>query len=166
VKLRRELAQARAQRTATANVLKSISQSGFDLQGVLDSLVKSAAGLCDADRAVLIRKRGKDFYRVALHGFPNEAIAEMKNAPVDVTSQVISARALRDCAIIHVADVNADPDYPGTAAQKLGGVRTVLSVPLVRENEPIGAFTIAARMSSHLAKTILRSSRYLSTRLQ
>jgi GAF domain-containing protein len=66
-----------------------------------------------------------------------------RSVPVDLTSGIIAARALRERAIIHVAVVNADPDYPGTAAQLLGGVRTVLSVPLVRENEPIGALTIS-----------------------
>ena len=68
----------------------------------------------------------------------------MKNAAVDLNSATIASRALRQCAVVHVADVNADPDYPKkTPAQILGGVRTVLSVPLVREGQPIGAITLS-----------------------
>ena len=67
----------------------------------------------------------------------------MKNVAVDLNSATIASRALRQCAVVHVADVNADPDYPKTPAQILGGVRTVLSVPLVREGRPIGAITLS-----------------------
>ena len=123
--------------------MKVISRSVFDLQAVLDALVESAAHLCDTDRAVLTRKQGDRYYRAALHGFPDEAIAEMKNVPVDLESGMIVARALRDCAVVHVADVNADPEYPGSPAQTLGGIRTVLSVPLIRETQPVGAITVS-----------------------
>ena len=67
----------------------------------------------------------------------------MKSVPVDLESGMIVARALRNCAVVHVADVNADPEYPGSPAQTLGGVRTVLSVPLIRETQPIGAITVS-----------------------
>ena len=92
---------------------------------------------------ILTRKQGDRYYRAALHGFPDEAIAEMKSVPVDLESGMIVARALRNCAVVHVADVNADPEYPGSPAQTLGGVRTVLSVPLIRETQPIGAITVS-----------------------
>src|SRR5258707_14478961 len=67
----------------------------------------------------------------------------MKSVPVDLESGMIVARSLRNCAVVHVADVNDDPEYPGTPAQSLGGVRTVLSVPLVRETQPVGAITVS-----------------------
>ena len=142
-RLLKELRESLQQQTATADVLKVISRSVFNLQAVLDALVESAAHLCDTDRAVLTRKQGDRYYRAALHGFPDEAIAEMKSVPVDLESGMIVARALRNCAVVHVADVNADPEYPGSPAQTLGGVRTVLSVPLIRETQPIGAITVS-----------------------
>src|SRR5207247_2766791 len=68
---------------------------------------------------------------------------EMKSVPVDLESGTIVARDLRNCAIVHVAYVNAEPEYPGTPAQTLGGVRTVLSVPLIRETQPVGAISVS-----------------------
>jgi two-component system, NtrC family, sensor kinase len=135
--------EATSQQAATADILKVISRSAFDLQLVLDALVESVANLCDTDRAVLIQKQGDQYYRVALQGFPADAIAEMKGFPVDLKAGSIAARALRNCTAVHVADVNADPEYPGTPAQSLGGVRTVLSVPLIRETLPVGAITVS-----------------------
>jgi two-component system, NtrC family, sensor kinase len=140
----RDLAESLQQQTATSDVLKVISRSAFDLQNILDTLVESAALLCTAERTVLIHQKGETYVRAALHGFPSEAVAEMKNVAVDLNSATIASRALRQCAVVHVADVNADPDYPKkTPAQVLGGVRTVLSVPLVREGRPIGAITLS-----------------------
>jgi signal transduction histidine kinase len=139
----RELQETLQQQTATADVLKSISRSTFDLQAVLDTLVESAARLCVANRSQLSRKMGENFYRVALHGFPENAIAGMKNVPVDLNSDAVVARALRTCTAVHVPDVTIEPNYPGTPASAFGGVRTVLSVPMVREKKPIGAFTIS-----------------------
>src|SRR5579872_2055630 len=138
-----DLREALQFQTATSDILKVISRSAFDLQPVFDALVESVANLCDTDRAALIQKRGDQYFRVALQGFPAEAIAKMKGFPVELMDGSIAARALLKRAAVHVADVAADPAYPGTPAQYLGGVRTVLSVPLIRETLPIGAITVS-----------------------
>ena len=139
----RDLTKSLQQQTATADVLKVISRSTFDLQNILDTLIELAALLCAAERAALIHQKGQTYVRAALYGFASDAVTEMKNAAVDLNSATIVSRALRQCEVVHVADVNAVPDYPGTPAQILGGVRTVLSVPLVREGRPIGAITLS-----------------------
>jgi two-component system, NtrC family, sensor kinase len=139
-----DLSESLQQQTATSDVLKVISRSAFDLQNILDTLIESAAVLCAAERATLFHQKGETYVRAAMHGFPSEAVAEMKNVAVDLNSAAITSRALRQRAVVHVADVNEDPDYPKSApAQILGGIRTVLSVPLVREGRPIGAITLA-----------------------
>src|SRR5258705_235780 len=144
VQAKRAAVQRRpTQQPRTADVLKVISRSAFDLENILDTLIESAARLCAAERASLIHQKGGTYVRAALHGFPSEAVVEMKNVAVDMNSATIASRALRQCAVVHVADVNTDPDYPKTPAQTLGGVRTVLSVPLVREGRPIGAITLS-----------------------
>ena len=81
----RDLTESLQQQTATADVLKVISRSAFDLQNILDTLIELAALLCTAERAALIHQKGQTYVRAALHGFPSEAVAKMKNAAVDRT---------------------------------------------------------------------------------
>jgi GAF domain-containing protein len=140
-RLLNELRESLQQQTATADVLKVISRSTFDLQTVLDTLVASAARLCEADMVVIGRPRGESYYFEASYGFSPEFAEFAASHPFGVDSRTVSGRVLLERKTIHVLDVLADPEYTW-AGQKIGGYRTVLGVPLVREGSPIGVIAL------------------------
>jgi signal transduction histidine kinase len=140
----RDLSESLAQQTATADVLKVISRSTFDLKAVLQTLVESAARLCEAEKASITRQVGGVFFRAEFHGFSTEFIDYARSVPVEPEEGSVHGRVLLEKRTIHIPDVLADPNYTwAEVVKKSGGYRTIVAVPLLRQTVPIGVLTLA-----------------------
>jgi GAF domain-containing protein len=146
-RLLNELRESLQQQTATADVHKVISRSTFDLKTVLDALVASACQLCEADIGNISRPTGDGLFRFQAHyGMPPAMVEDLERRQIKAGRGTGIGRVLLERTPVHIDDVLTDPDYELVETSKLGGYRTLLAVPLLREGEATGVFVLVRRV--------------------
>ena len=138
-----DLSESLQQQTATADVLKVISGSAFDLQTVLDTLLESATRLCTADKGAIFQRDGDVYRLTASYGYSREQALWVAEHPLRPDRGSTTGRVALEGKVIHVPDVLGDPEYRATDHQASVGFRTNLGVPLLREGATIGIFVLA-----------------------
>jgi len=144
-RLLNELRESLQQQTATADVLKVISRSTFDLQAVLDALIETATHLCNADQGSITREIEGAFFRAASYGYSSELSDFIRKTPVLMDRSSVAGRALVEGRVVHIADVKADPEYTFSPGLDLGEFRTAIGVPMLREGVPIGVLALTRK---------------------
>ena len=147
VRLFEDLQELLQQQTATADVLKVISRSTFDLQTVLDTLVEFATSFCEADHAWLFQRDGDVLRFKSSFGSDTEVHARLKDHFLSQEAHInrgsITGRSAFEGRVVHVADVLADPEYARSDAQRIGGYRAALGAPLLRDGQVVGVIFVA-----------------------
>ena len=146
-RLKRALDEAAAQQKATAEVLRAISSSSGDLQPVFATILANAVRLCGADNGIINRWDGDALHLVASHNLPAEFVALRERAPYRPKEHSASGRMLAARSVIHIPDLSADQSYiernpPTVVVVELAGVRTTLAVPMFKDSELVGSFTV------------------------
>jgi two-component system NtrC family sensor kinase len=137
-----ELRESLQQQTATSDVLKVISRSTFDLQTVLDTLVESAARLCEAEKASINRAEKGGYRAIAMYGFSPEFKLFAAEHLIPVGRGSVVGRTVAGGTTVQIPDVMADPNYKNTEFTKFGNVRTLLGVPMLREGAATGVIAM------------------------
>jgi PAS domain S-box-containing protein len=137
-----ELTESLERQTATSDVLGVISRSKFDIQPVLDTIVQTAGKLCRTDSANIWKLVEGRLQSVASYQMPAEFAEFLRHNPAPFSRGTASGRAILDRRTVHIVDATRDSEYDWAEAQKVGQFRTLLSVPLLRDGEPIGAIAM------------------------